>query len=175
MGNSLGRNILCATIAVAVFTACAGTSGGVPNAASSLNAAQNRFGQETSSVALSGEYVGEFHDSVSGRSRLQLYLSQSQNMLGGALVNAGGSRGLAAAIVWAVNGNTISGNAISHEPAGFCTFSMSVRHKYRRLKGTYIATYGCSGQTGTFSLWHKCYIPSAGSEAIRPESHVKPC
>lgn len=174
MGSSIGRTILCVTIAVAVLTACAGSSG-VPNAASSLDAAQNRVGQKASSVALSGEYVGKFHDSLNGTSRLRLYLSQSQNVLGGALINARGSQGLAAAIVWVANGNTISGNGISHEPSGFCTFSMSVRHKYRRLNGTYSATYGCAGQSGTFSLWHKCYVPITGSQAIRPESGVKPC
>ncbi len=174
MGSSLGGTRLCATIAVAVLTACAGSSG-VPNTASSLDAAQNGFGQAASSVALSGEYVGTFQDSINGPTRLRLYLSQSQNTLGGALVNARGSQGLAAAIAWVANGKTISGNAISREQSGFCTFSMSVRHKYRRLNGTYIATYGCTGQSGTFSLWHKCYIPNTGSEAIRPERGVKPC
>ena len=26
------------------------------------------------------------------------------------------------------------------------------------FSGSYSATYGCTGQTGTFALWHKCYI-----------------
>ncbi len=175
MGSSYSRNILSATIAVAILTACSGSGGGVPNAASSSEMLQNRFGQEHYSIALSGIYTGKFHDKLNGTSKLQLYLSQHQSTLGGALINAGGSQGLAAAIAWITSGRTISGTGISHSPSGFCTFSMSGMYKYRRLNGSYTATYGCSGQSGTFALWHKCYVPSMQSDAIRPERGLKPC
>ncbi len=174
MESSLSRNLLCATVVVASFTACGG-SGGAPIAPSSLGAAQNRFHQQVRIIALSGEYRGKFHDSVGGTTRLRLYLSQTQSTLGGALVSARGSQGLAGVVAWVANGRSISGNAVSRSQSGFCTFSVSGRYKYRRLNGSYTATYGCSGQTGTFTLWHKCYVPTTGSEAIRPEGAVKPC
>ena len=47
MQNSLGRNIVHDTIAIALLAACGGSgNGGVPNAASSLATAQSPFGQE---------------------------------------------------------------------------------------------------------------------------------
>jgi hypothetical protein len=176
MGSSLAHNVFAGTLAAAMLTACAG-SGGIPNAASSLGAAQNPFGQEHPSIALSGEYVGKIHDNLYGTSRNRLYLSQSQNMLGGAFVNGGGSHSLAAAIVWVAKGRSISGNGVSksQRSGGFCAFSMSANYKYRRLTGSFTATNGCSGETGTFDLWHKCYIKGLDSDPIRPEARVKPC
>ncbi len=175
MEGSWSRNILGATIAVAILTACSAGGGGVPSATSSLETVQNAFGREHYSIALSGIYTGKFHDKVNGTSKLQLYLSQNQSTLGGALINASGSQGLAAAIAWVASGRTISGTGISHSPSGFCTYSMSGMYKYRRLNGSYTATYGCAGQSGTFELWHKCYVPSTQSDAIRPEGSLKPC
>lgn len=177
MGSSFSRNVLATTLATGMLTACAG-SGGVPNGTSSLDATQNRFGQEAGSVALSGEYTGKVHDKTYGASRGKLLLSQSQSTLGGILVKGGGSGSLVMIIAWNVSGNRISGNGVGPPlggGSGICTFSMTGRYKYRRISGSYTATYGCSGQTGTFALWHKCYIPNTGSEAIRPESSIKPC
>ena len=158
---------------VAILAACAGASGssGVPNAASSLSTAQSRFGQGTVSIALSGKYIGRFHGNGKNNNRAKLVLSQFQSALGGAIVGGGKSKGLAGVIAWVVNGHTISGNAST----GYCTFSMSGTYKYRRLSGTYTAMAGCSGQTGTFTFWHKCYFQGTGGDAIRPESRVKPC
>lgn len=169
MRSSLCRHVLCAAIGVAIFTACGGSGGGVPNAASSLEAAQNRLGQEAVSVALSGEYIGKFHMNGHGK-KVKMFLSQFHSALGGALVNEGKSGGLAGVIAWVVNGHTISGNASN----GYCTFSMSGRYKYRRLDGT-VSAKGCSGQTGTFTFWHRCYFQDTGSEAVRPESGIKLC
>ncbi len=158
------------------MTACAGSSSGVPNAASPLGVAQNGFGQRAVSVALSGEYTGKIHVNGLGKLKVKLILSQSQSTLGGALIGAEGSQGLVAAIAWVGNGHTISGTGIGPQGSGgYCTVSMSGKYKYRRLTGTYRATYGCSGQTGTFNLWHKCYFQGTGSPAIRPESGMKPC
>lgn len=181
MQGSLSRTILSVTITVAILSACAGSgsSSGVPNAASSLQAAQSSFGQQFSTIAFSGEYVGEFRNERGNRSRLRLYLSQYQDALGGALVKPKGSQGLNGVIAWVASGNTINGTAIGGGSSGgsgsFCTFSMTGKYKYRRITGTYTATASCSGQTGSFNLWHKCYIPSTGSDAIRPEGGVKPC
>ncbi len=178
MKSSLGRHILSATIAVILLTACAGSgNGGVPNAASSLATVQSPFGQETGSIGLSGEYVGKFHDKGHGRSRVRLLLSQSKSALGGIMLK-GGSGPLEMIIAWNVSGHMISGNGVG-PPAGggsgICTFSMTGTYKHRRISGSYSATYGCPGQTGTFALWHKCYIPGTGSDAIRPENGMKPC
>ncbi len=178
MKSSLSINISYATVAVAMLTACSGggSGAGVPNAASSLAAAQNRLGQQGSSIAFSGEYTGKFRERRHGASKLILILSQSQNTLGGALISKEGSQGLAAVVAWVANGHAISGTGSSSAgSAGFCTFAMSGKYKYRRLTGTYTAVYGCTGQTGTFNLWHKCYFQTTGSEAIRPETGVKPC
>ncbi|HEY6449668.1 MAG TPA: hypothetical protein VIX60_03200, partial [Candidatus Cybelea sp.] len=182
MQSSLSRKVLGATISIAIFTACGGSgSGGVPNAASSLATAQSPFGQGAGRIgAMSGIYTGTRHDSVQGNSRVQLYLSQSQSALGGALVYAEGSKGLAAIIAWTASGNSISGNGVGPMPgssgsANLCTFSMIGTRKYRRISGSYSATYGCSGETGTFALWRKCSFEGTGSEALRPEGGVKSC
>lgn len=177
MQNSLSRTILSATMTVAILAACVGSGGtAVPNGTSSLAAAQNRFGQEAASIVFSGVYEGKYRHNPHGPSKVFLILSQSQNTLGGAVISKEGSEGLATAIAWTANGNKVSGNGIV--PTGsssYCTISMTGKYKHRRLTGTYSATYGCSGQVGTFSLWHKCYFKSTGSEAIRPENGVKPC
>lgn len=179
MQNLLGQKILSA-IAVALLAACAGGgNGGVPNAASSLSTAQSPLGQEAGSVAvLSGEYDGKFRKTGNrGAFKALLVLSQTQkSVFGGALISREGSQGLAAAIAWTASGHTISGTAVSPQGSGvYCTFSMSAKYKYRRISGSYSALYGCSGQTGTFNLWHKCYFQGTGSDAIRPEGGVKPC
>lgn len=176
MRSSLRPNILAATLATAFLTACAG-NGSVPEAASPMEPAQNPFGRAHYGIALSGDYVGKIHDNLYGTSRNRLYVSQSQNMLGGAFVNGGGSHSIAAVIVWVVNGRSISGKGVSKSSAssGLCAFSMSATYKYRRLTGSFTATYGCSGETGTFDLWHKCYVKGLESDGVRPETRVKPC
>ena len=179
MHNLLRRKFLCATIAGAFLTACgANGSGSVPNAGSSSEAAQTRFGQHADSIAFSGEYVGEFRNERGNRSRLRLYLSQYQDALGGALISPKGSHSLGGVIAWVANGKTINGTAIgggSSGGSGYCAFSMTGKYKYRRITGTYTAMASCSGQSGSFNLWHRCYIPGAGSEEIRPEDRVKEC
>ncbi len=175
MGSSFDRN-LCVTIAFAMLTACGG-SGGVPSTASSLQAAQARFGQEVHAGVLSGEYVGKFHDAVHRASRVRAIISQSQNALGGVLVDAGSQGNLVAIIAWTASGNMIHGNGVGPavSGSGICTLSMTATYKHRRIAGSYIATYGCPGRTGTFSLWHKCYFQSMGNETIRQETGVRPC
>ena len=87
-----------------------------------------------------------------------------------------GSEGIGVAIAWVVAGNTISGNGVEPYPGvGYCTLSMSGKYKNRRITGTYTATYGCGSGSGSFNLWHKCYFQGTGSEAIRPETGVRPC
>lgn len=177
MRSSLRRNILAATLA-ATMTACAGSgSDNVPNGASSFGTTESGFGQDAGSVALSGEYTGKYHDSLHGTLRIRAYLSQSQSAVGGVLVNDAGSQGPVAIIAWNVSGRTFSGTDIGPAASGssLCTFSMTGKHKYRRLSGSYSATHGCSGETGTFTLWHKCYFQGTGKHVARPETHVKPC
>jgi hypothetical protein len=173
MQNSLSRKFLCATIAGAFLTACAGSgSSGVPNAGSSLGAAQSPFVHNDSTIALSGGYTGKVRLTGSSASRLELVMSQAQNALGG-LLGTSGSSGVPIAL--AVNGNQISGSFIIPSASGYCTFSMTGTYKHRRLSGSLRATYGCTGDTGTFNFWHKCYFQGTGSEAIRPETGVRPC
>lgn len=179
MQDSLSRRLLCVTIGVALLTACAGGgTSGVPNAASSLDAAQNGFGQTAVSVVLSGVYVGKFHEKGQHMSRVLLVLSQSQSVLGGAVIGKKGSQGLGGVIAWTVSGHTISGSAVAPENgsgSGYCTYSMTGTYKFRRLNGMYSAVNGCSGRTGTFSFWRKCYFQGTKSDVIRPETGVKPC
>ena len=179
MQSLLGRRLLRVSIAVAFLTGCAGSSnGGVPNTASSLATAQNRFGQTGVIVDLSGEYIGRFYTQGQRGSRVGLFLSQSQSVLGGAVINKKGSQGLGGVIAWTVSGHTISGTAVAPEKgsgSGYCTFSMTGSYKYRRITGMYSAVYGCSSQTGNFTFWHKCYFQGTGSAVIRPAAGVKPC
>ena len=181
MQTSFSRTILSVSIGVSFLAACAGSGSvsGVPGAASPLGTNQSRVAQDAVSVAFSGEYVGEFRNERGNRSRLRLYLSQYQNSLGGALVMPKGSQGLNGVIAWVANGKTINGTAVGGGSSGgsgsFCTFSMTGKYKYRRITGTYTAMASCSGQSGSFNLWHRCYIPGTGSEEIRPEDSVKPC
>lgn len=178
MGSSLTRKLAGAAVAAILLAACGG-SGGVPNGPSSLAVPQDRVGQEAAAVALSGEYGGKFHSSITGTSKVQLILSQSKSALGGVVINqgSGSSGGLAAIIAWNVNGNKISGNGVgpASSGSGLCTYSMSGTYKHRHINGTFSATYGCSGQSGTFTLRHLCYFQGTGSEAIRPEGGAKPC
>lgn len=180
MQSSPSHTILSATVTVAFLAACGGSGSvsGVPGAASTVGAAQSRLGQDGVSLALSGEYTGKFYINGQGTLKVKLFLSQSQNALGGVLVKDGPSKGaIAGAIAWNVSGNAISGNAIASpgSGSGLCTFAMTATRKYRRISGSYSAPDGCSRQTGTFNLWHKCYVPNTGGEVIRPETRVKPC
>ena len=129
MESSFGRNILCATVAIAILTACGGSGSSVPNGASPFVRAQNGFARDAG-IVFSGVYEGKFRHKTHGASRVMLILSQSQNTLGGAVISKEGSQGLAAAIAWVASGHAISGNATV--PAGsssYCTFSMSGKYR----------------------------------------------
>ena len=89
MENSLGRNFVYGTIAIAISSACGGSGIGVPNAGSSLAMTQSPFGQEAGSIGLSGQYVGKVHDTGHGTSRVKVLLSQSKNALGGIMLEGG--------------------------------------------------------------------------------------
>lgn len=126
-----------------------GTGTGVPNATSPLDGAQSPFCQDAGSVALSGEYVG--NSTIRGTVCRGLRSScRNLKTLGGAVVG-NGSKGLVAIIAWNLSGNVISGNRVgpAASGSGTCTFSMTAARKFRRINGSYSATYGCPGQTGT--------------------------
>lgn len=158
-----------------ILDRCSGSGGsGVPSTASSSSAAQSPFGQQNSSLALSGEYAGQLHATGADTIAAKLTLSQTQNALAGTLVVTP-SEGGGLAVAWIANGKKISGTFVSAIPSAYCTFSVTGKYKNHKIRRSYSATHGCSSQSGTFTLLHECYFEGTGSEAIRPESGVKPC
>jgi hypothetical protein len=175
MENLLTRRAAGAVVALLILTACGANGGGMPSAASAVQGAATHVDGSAKPVNLSGEYAGTIKDSLHGTGKASARLSQAKSALGGSLTIAGNST--VEYISWTQSGNVVDGTSVFAASSGYCTFSHAGTYnsKTSTLTGSYKAVYGCSGETGKYTLKHRCYYKGTGGADIRPENGPRPC
>ncbi len=175
-----------ALVAAAFAFGLAGCGGwGASNAGSSGAATVPFAIDATPSYQIAGMYDGRASDTTLGKGRLVLQLTSSANTgvnnpfpgYGGSLAGRFGSKTLNGIV--AVAGSTnLTGNAVALV-ASPCSFTFQAHYDPRthKLKGSYGATFRCSGERGSFVAKQQCYyvtglvpgaIPRPNAGAIKP-------
>ena len=133
---------------------------------------------------IAGEFKGTVNDSVIGKGKAELQLSQVfSGQAGGSMkLTFGTIQKVSSAVALdASNTKKITGNAVAlFGRNGPCTLTISAKFNRRTytLDGTYKAFNNClSGQTGTFSAKEQCYYVVAKPMAndARPRAVPKAC
>lgn len=165
-----------------VLSACSnsGSTNGMPSSASASQP-MSRFGSDKAAAPLSGQYKGTVKDTSSGTGDAKASFAAYQSGLGGTLtvkyVTSGTESTASVGLI--ANGSSVNGTTVMLEAGSYCTFSDTATYKAktRTLSGSYTAVYGCTGESGTFTLKHQCYYTGSGSESadIRPDAGPKPC
>lgn len=111
---------------------------------------------------LAGQYAGTAADSVLGSATATTTLSESGSTLTGTVVFVSSATGamLSQAVTWTVS-PTYAISGTTKVTGGSCTFSSTGAFdtSTNALSGTYTATSGCVGESGTFSLVQQCTNP----------------
>jgi hypothetical protein len=173
MRGLLYRRAYGAAVAIILLTACGGS--GVPSTTPAPQAAfSTSRGATTRNI--SGEYAGTITDNQEGKTTATAALAQYSDGVGGPFSIGKGSYSLIASIAFTLSGNTVSGTLVT-PGTSVCAFSTSATYDVgsRRLRGSYTAIHGCSGEQGTYSLKRKCYYHRAGDGLVEPQSGPRPC
>jgi len=171
------RGLLCrwpygAAVAIIFLAGCGGS--GVLNSASQRQAtAANRAGAGPRNI--SGEYAGTITDNQTGTSSATAALAQYGSSVGGPLTFQP-SPSVTASVAFTTSGNDVNGTLVI-PGATACAFSTSATYdaSSRHLNGSYSAIYGCTGESGTYSLKRKCSYRRAGDGFIERQSGPRPC
>jgi hypothetical protein len=111
---------------------------------------------------LAGQYAGTGTDSILGSARATTTLSESGSTLSGTIVFVSSATGatLSQAVTWTI-GPSYAISGTTKFTGGSCTFSSTGAYdtSTNALAGTYTATSGCAGETGTFTLVQQCTNP----------------
>lgn len=171
-----------ALVAAAFAFGLAGCGGwGASNAGSSGMAAAVPLAIDAlPATQISGMYEGRVSDHMAGKGVLVIRLAPS---------NAGGYGGSLATTYGKMKGSAVI--ALSSAPAGLrgnavallnppCSFTLEAKYdpKTHNLRGSYSATYRCSGDRGSFVAAQQCYyvtgpVPTTND---RPNAGgIKPC
>ena len=128
---------------------------------------------------VAGDYTGTVQDSVFGALNATTTLGQHGSTVGGALALSAGATTLTEAVAWAIDSsNNLSGSGTATINGSGCSFAMTGAYDPNTgiITGTYTASTGCSGQTGTYTLTQQCtYTPAFGRMHPQTSTGVKPC
>lgn len=174
MEGLLTRKTLALATAAALLAACSGAGNGVPSGSATTALTATRVSSDAQALKLSGQFDGSVKDSVHGSGKGKLMLSQSKSALGGALTIAGNPT--EAYVSWTAVGDTVDGTSVFVASSGDCVFSHAGKYdsKTLTLTGSYKSTYGCAGETGTYTLKQKCYFKGDAAD-VRPAIGPHPC
>ena len=127
---------------------------------------------------ISGDYAGTYQDGAAGSGRARASFSQHRGAVGGSILEALATQKQRVAVAGMLNakgsmGATMAGNVGSSA----CTFALSAKYdaSTHRLNGTYQATHGCAGDTGSFSLKQQCYFVLRDGAMRENIGGIKPC
>ena len=155
-----------------------GSGTGVPRASLGSQATSAHV-QRHASVPLSGQWAGTFIDIAYGTGTAKASYSAYQSGVGGVLaVNYKSHKvKVKASVALVANGSAVDGTTVVPAAGSYCTLSTTSTYdpKTKIMSGSYNAVYGCTGDSGTFTLKHQCYYKGSGSEDVRPEFGPKPC
>lgn len=162
-------------VVLALLAACMGGPTGTPTTQQAVQSDSTQIGDAARSYNLSGEYAGTVKDSVHGTGKARAKLSRSLSALGGSLSISGNPA--VAYISWTSSGRSVSGTSVFVASGGYCTFSHTSTYnpKTHVLSGSYKPLYGCSGESGTYTLKQNCYFKGTSADDVRPETGPRPC
>lgn len=178
MERSLTRKILGTAIAFGLLTACSGASNGsVPSAASATQNAASRITNDAKPLNLSGQWKGKFQDIAYGSGKATASYAQSGTAVGGVLTIKYANSTVSASVVQVAGTSGVTGETVAGTGSLYCTFSTTGTYdpKTYTLSGNYMAVYGCTGETGTFTLKHQCFYKNGGTDDARPDLGPKGC
>lgn len=124
---------------------------------------------------LSGEFVGSVNDSLYGSGQTYAELVQYHDAVGGIIIFEYGSTVFVTPDVFLLSkGTTLTGTGESATLSGDpCAISETAMQSNLRLKGSYKARRGCSGENGTFTMKEVCrYVANSVAE---PRAALKNC
>jgi hypothetical protein len=147
--------LMLAFVAVAA-TGCGGSGAGAPISGAAPIAATGLGTPATFNV--SGGYAGKVQDSVFGNGYIYADFAQYQNAVGGVLTFEYGSTVFITPATFLLKGRTLTGSgAIGKVTGGVCKASETATYTSHNLSGSYVATNGCSGDSGTFTMKQTCH------------------
>jgi hypothetical protein len=116
---------------------------------------------------LGGQYAGTGQDSVLGNATASTTLAESNSVLTGiiTLASTTSSATLSQAVTLSVNASyRVSGTSTASVGTGSCSFSLTGGYDTGTyvLTGSYAATNGCSGESGSFTMTQECIAPETG-------------
>ena len=166
-----------AAAALLLLSACAESSSGVPSAAQAFQQPASRVASDAKAANLSGEWAGKQTDIAYGTGKAKATYTQYQSGLGGVLTVKFANSSATSSVALAINGSSVNGTTVAVTGSFYCTFSTTSTYdaKTHVMSGNYQAVYGCTGDSGSFTLKHKCYYKGTGSVDIRPETGPHPC
>jgi hypothetical protein len=120
--------------------------------------------RSSAGVPIAGMYAGTMVDSTLGRGTIVVQLTQSGTSTGGSIQQKFGSVNVNSVLTMSVNGTNATGTAVLllSKP---CALQVNARfHPTKHfLAGRYKSTWGCSGESGTFTATQKCYYVVGGA------------
>lgn len=115
---------------------------------------------------VAGQYRGTVADSAFGNGKALGDFSQTGSTVGGRLrLTYAGKKVLNSVAMTLARSGALSGDAVATIAQTACTFSVNANYDATSfaLSGSYAATTGCSGESGTFAMKEVCYYQqSAG-------------
>ncbi len=179
MGSLFARRAFGAAIALGILTGCGSSGTGAPSAALGLQGGASRIGSDKSSSNFSGKYSGKFKDIAYGTGKATASYAQAQDGLGGILTVKYANATITASVALIASASGINGTSVAGSGSLYCTLATTGTYdaKTRTITGSYKAVYGCTGDSGTFTLKHQCYYKGNGSENVdvRPDTLPHPC
>jgi hypothetical protein len=84
---------------------------------------------------------------------------------------------ITSSVALVANGSSVNGTSVSGTGSLYCTFASTSTYnaKTHVMSGSFSAVYGCTGDSGTFTLKQKCYYRGANDEDVLPAVGPKPC
>lgn len=165
------RTALILALTIVASTGCSGSGGGAAAGVSPPVAPDGISAMKMLNV--SGQYAGNVSDSVFGTGKIYADLAQYRDAVGGTVQFVYGSTVFIVPAALLLNGSTLKGKgAIGRATGGVCPASETATYSARQLKGSYAATHGCNGDTGSFSMMQQCHYQQ-GSATL--DSRLKRC
>jgi hypothetical protein len=177
--NGLVTARIAGLVAIAALLAACGGSGTSATVPASGAAAQQTLSgvNDAAGPNLSGEYAGPVKDNVYGKGKGSAFYAAYGNSVGGVLTLAFKKATLAVSVSQTASGSNLTGSSVGGSGTLYCTSSTTATYdkKTHVLSGSYKTVYGCTGETGTFTLKQACFFKGSGSNDIRPDAGVKAC
>jgi hypothetical protein len=164
-----------AAFAVALSGCASGSGSSVPSGTQGVQAPSAGI-SDAATTNLSGQYAGTVKDSTDGTGKATVSVAQYKTALGGDETIVFTHATVTDSVVLAASAKGLDGTTVLADASVVCSYSTIAAYdaKTRVLSGSYKAVHGCSGETGTFTLKHKC-IYLDGKADVRPEGGAKPC